>query len=247
MRNSVVWLRPQLHYEAVLRIEPNYGVAIAQLTSVYRQRRMWGKALESRLNPYVIAQIKYLQDGDKASFIEALPSDVEVTVINRGNGGAARALISRDLKAALQLFEDTPLGTGVSLIGGLESFNFEPIPLLRALLWFELDNKEQWSAATDEARLLLERLLKDYPEGDPGYGSNLAICYALQGEQEPIDALVAKVRQKTSTPNWSPTRQQHCEMHISIAYLILGDHDKAIETLEAANKMDGPLFVNPRS
>jgi hypothetical protein len=31
---------------------------------------------------------------------------------------------------------------------------------------------------------------------------------------------------------------------IAIAYLILGDNDKAIETLEAASKMDGMIFLN---
>ncbi len=34
------------------------------------------------------------------------------------------------------------------------------------------------------------------------------------------------------------------ETHVAIAYMVLGDHDMAIETLEAASKMDGPIFLN---
>ena len=33
-------------------------------------------------------------------------------------------------------------------------------------------------------------------------------------------------------------------MHIAICYLVLGENNKAIETLEAASKMDGPIFLN---
>ncbi len=33
-------------------------------------------------------------------------------------------------------------------------------------------------------------------------------------------------------------------MHIAIAYLPLGENNKAIDTLETASKMDSPIFPN---
>ena len=47
----------------------------------------------------------------------------------------------------------------------------------------------------------------------------------------------------TASKYWKYLSQVFCEMHIAIAYLVLGDHDKAIETLEAASQMESPLFL----
>ncbi len=81
-----------------------------------------------------------------------------------------------------------------------------------------------------------------YPEPNPIELPKLR--QALKGERRPIGSLIARIREQTSTNNWKCARKQQCEMHIAIAYLVLGDHDKAIETLEAASEMEGPLFLN---
>ena len=246
----------QLHFEAVLRLEPNYGSAVYQLTTVYIRRKMWEKAIE-HLQSYSDtmpgpgqrhskAQLQYFQEGDKRVLLQDQFSLEEMPA--RGPlrmWDAKHAVISRDLQAALKHVEATELGYEFVLLGsiGETPFQFAPFPLLRTLLWFELEDEQQWIVAAEEACSHLERLLKDYPEGDPRYRSNLVICHALQGEREPIDALVTNLREQTRTPNWQYARQQQCEMHIAIAYLILGDQEKAIETLEAANKIDGPIYL----
>lgn len=43
---------------------------------------------------------------------------------------------------------------------------------------------------------------------------------------------------------WKYRPQARCEMLLAIALLVLVDHDKAIETLEAASKMDRPILLN---
>ncbi|MDA0348788.1 MAG: hypothetical protein O3C20_15460 [Verrucomicrobia bacterium] len=55
---------------------------------------------------------------------------------------------------------------------------------------------------------------------------------------------ISEVRAQTSSPKWHYRRGDLTEMHIAICYLVLGDNDKAIETLEVASKMSGPIFLN---
>ena len=59
-----------------------------------------------------------------------------------------------------------------------------------------------------------------------------------------MESIIQKIRSLTDAGNWKFRRQVDCEMKIAVAYLVLGEHDRAIETLEAATKMDGPIFLN---
>jgi TolB-like protein len=246
----------QLHYEAVLRLEPNYSFAVSQLATVYMQRGMWEKAnelLNSRTDQertkgsqYLRALFKYLHEGDKSSLLESDWQSIADEEFFPVNYTPNRALIARNLEEALRLIEDFESNNEFSLITGIgeTTFHFITLPLLQALLWFELNNEEKWLEEAEKAHMHLQRLSREFLEGDPRYQSNLMISHALKGERNPIDSLAAKVRKKTRMPNWQFARQVQCEMHIAIAYLVLGDHDKAIETLEAASKMDGPIFLN---
>ncbi|MDA0345857.1 MAG: tetratricopeptide repeat protein [Verrucomicrobia bacterium] len=63
-------------------------------------------------------------------------------------------------------------------------------------------------------------------------------------QRELMESTIAKVRERTSLENWKYKQQVQCEIQIAIAYLVLGDHDKAIDILEAASKMEGPIFLN---
>ena len=78
----------------------------------------------------------------------------------------------------------------------------------------------------------------------PTYLSSLIICYALSGETDLITATVDRVREQTRLEYWKYDYQLICEIQIAICYLILGDHDQALSTLEAASKLDGPIFLN---
>ena len=53
-----------------------------------------------------------------------------------------------------------------------------------------------------------------------------------------------RIRKQTSQFNWKYARQKQCEIHIAVAYIVLGDHEKAIEALQAASEMDGPIALN---
>jgi tetratricopeptide (TPR) repeat protein len=115
---------------------------------------------------------------------------------------------------------------------------------MKALIWFELGNREQWHVAAEKAKVGFKDIVAMDPIADPDFWSNLAICYALTGERDLMEKTISEVRAKTSSANWHYRRGDLTEMHIAICYLVLGDNDKAIETLEAASKMDGPIFLN---
>jgi hypothetical protein len=59
-----------------------------------------------------------------------------------------------------------------------------------------------------------------------------------------MESLIPDIRNKTENVNRKFRFQVECELHIAIAYLVFGDHDKAIATLEAASKIPSPIFLN---
>ncbi len=59
-----------------------------------------------------------------------------------------------------------------------------------------------------------------------------------------MESVIANVRELTILPYWKFINQVESEIHIAIAYLVLGDNDRAIEILEKGSKMDSFLFLN---
>ena len=59
-----------------------------------------------------------------------------------------------------------------------------------------------------------------------------------------MEGILTKVRERSGTPNNQYRFQVKCEAQIAMAYLVLGDDDKAIETLERPNQLKGPLHLN---
>ena len=55
---------------------------------------------------------------------------------------------------------------------------------------------------------------------------------------------MASARELISASDHKYVSQLASEFHFAICYLVLGDHDKAIEILEAASKLDSPIFLN---
>ena len=57
-------------------------------------------------------------------------------------------------------------------------------------------------------------------------------------------SLIPKVRKLASHPVQKYRWQAACEIQIAIAYMVLGDEEKAIDILEGANQMKSHLFLN---
>ncbi|MCZ6671693.1 MAG: hypothetical protein O7C75_02015 [Verrucomicrobia bacterium] len=116
--------------------------------------------------------------------------------------------------------------------------------LLRHFLYFELGEKENLLKEAEKARDEWETIVAAYPKVKPQYYAHLAICYALEGDREQVESITPKIRALTETVNWKFRRQADCELKIAVAYLVLGDHEKAIEILQDASRLPSPIFVN---
>ena len=113
-----------------------------------------------------------------------------------------------------------------------------------SLIWFVRGNEAQWLFEVEKAKRFLKGMVENDALADPVYRSNLAICYALEGDREKMESAMVKVRESTAGSLWKFRRQARCEAHIAICYLILGENDKAIEILEAANQMNPSFLLN---
>ncbi|MCZ6673018.1 MAG: hypothetical protein O7C75_08765, partial [Verrucomicrobia bacterium] len=247
----------QYHMEAVLRKDPLSLRSNNDLVNVYAARGMWDKVFplieenlqhSDDLDHWKIrsAQAKYLQTGDRNALIAAIGA---IPSFRNENGKKTwEALVRRDYSESLRQlklrdadirfrFLDLRLPRNMSM-------SIRNSYLLAALVHFELKEKMNWTAESEKAKASLQPITQVDPMADPDYSSNLAICYALEGDRERMEATIQAVREKTNTEIFRFSLQAACEMHIAIAYLVLGENDKAIETLEAASKMDGILFLN---
>ena len=116
--------------------------------------------------------------------------------------------------------------------------------LLSALVHFELDEREKWIVESEKAKAYLQNIVEIDSLANPFFQNNLALCYALEGNRQQMEATIQAVRKKTSTEYRRFRWKAKSELHIAICYLILGDQDKALSTLEAASQLEGPTFVN---
>jgi len=190
--------------------------------------------------------LKYKQTGDRQAFIAAL--EVIPGYLNSPIRKAWMALQARDYPSAIKNLEelnpdsffDSYNYTGSRTV----SMDLHPLNLVNALIWFELGNQEKWLIETEKAKTHLIEIVENAPLADPWYWSNLTIGYALEGERGQMERTINKARELTRSEYYKYFNQVESEMHIAIAYLVLGDHDKAIETLEAASKMDSSIFLN---
>jgi len=243
--------------EAAIRADPLDFPIIFRTVSCYQRLGMWEKGraqiqrnLERRPDlifwSTLLASHNYLQTGDRDAYVEGLKS---LRGSDEGNSyiEAVVATISRDLSRALELVDDSPAKNtyDLSLAHYFDfKFSLRSRESMKALIWFELGNREQWQIAAEKAKVGFKDIVAMDPIADPDFWSNLAICHALTGERDLMEQTIAEVRKRTSSPNWRYRRGDLTEMHIVICYLVFGDNDKAIETLEAASKMDGPIFLN---
>ena len=241
----------QQHLEAAVRTDPLSPFNNHRLLSVYKSREYWEKArtlIQSHLDRGYdkdswerrMAELEYYQFGNTERLISALTNIPSFK--DNPRVIMMRELQSQNYEGALLAYEDVSVGqmdTFGFLSGTWSQTYLSPSDLVSALLFFELRDKEKYQKVANELKKKLENILKQDPLASPAYRSNLTICYALLEDRTLVDSTVAKAREQTRY-----TRSANTELHIAIAYLVLGDHDKAIETLEAASKMDGPIFLN---
>jgi tetratricopeptide (TPR) repeat protein len=241
----------QHHGEAAVRIDPLLWLANDRLTDTYVRRRIWDKAIaliqknatRSEDNRWTrkLTSTQYLHTGDKNAFgkaIELLPGYSEDSYLQ-----LKRSLIARDYSnALLHLADLDPEGRSWLEYHSRSGFTIR-LPLVASLIWFVQDDKSKWLAEVAIARANYEERTEN-PMGVPTIWSQLSICYALEGKTDQMESVIAEAREKALHPYYKYTNQAEVEMNIAICYLVLGDHDKAIETLEAASGLDSPLFLN---
>jgi len=253
----------KLYIEDGFRREPFFPSGPVRLFLIYTLKEMWAEAealIQRNLNLYADHELsdRLLFWKDMASYLEFLKTgDKEAYNFevdhNLTNPDPSREFLSslfhRKLTESLKSIEDYD-SKGVSLTWGgqyvssLMVLYLEPLKLVKSLINFELNEKEEWLENAQEAKDQFERIVEGYPKVKPNHLAALAICYALESNREKVEATIPKIRELTENVNWRFREQASCEMRIAIAYLVLGDHDKAIETLEAASKMDSPIFLN---
>ena len=118
--------------------------------------------------------------------------------------------------------------------------------LVSALNWFELDDQEHWLEESEKAKIHLESIVELNPLPAPWYWADLAICYALEDNRALMEQAIVKTREVSHTTFWRYGQEAGCEMLIAVAYLVLGENDEAIDTLEKACNMDSQFILNRR-
>lgn len=186
----------------------------------------------------------YLQYGNLTEYITKISDGIEPL---DGAGGIWLALANRDHFKASEEISKRRLGWLYMLSEANPSYDrglrIAPNSLLAALNWFALGKKDEWQTEAAIARDLLESRAAQSDLVDPSDSSLLAICYALEGNREKVESLILEARELASDEGRRFRYQALCEMHIAIAYTVLGEYEEAIATLEAASRLHSPLAV----
>lgn len=237
----------QHHAESAYRIEPLNLKVIGQLEGIYRSRGLWDKALpverrvlelnlaEEETQGYWQARVaynEYMLSGDRQSYLdglEALPDFQE-----RPRQMAWHAIVSRKDASSFDDLRSLELPAS-SLLTGLEA---------GFLLLNEAGGMEQHQTALQGALDWLDNYLKDNPNGNSWYFGARAIFEALSGDRSGMESAVAKAREFAVSPNAEPLGRASTEIKVAMAYIVLGDDQKAIEILEAASQMPSRTPLN---
>ena len=241
------------HYlERLIRINPNVdgNSAYFWLNRVYRKQQKWDEARhllrqarERSNNPRVwrirSAYIDFLEFGDKEPFLsefgllpykEMSPSDLRRVF-----------LFSRKPDDRINLLEEYR-GTGFG--SEFLDLNLGSKSLATALHWLDLGEREKFLREIKQTRTYLKEIVDINPMPAPYYWGAMAVCEGSVGNVKLLEEAIARTREITNDPFWKYRQQVNCEVLIAIAYLVLGDHDKAIDILEAAIHMDSLFFLN---
>lgn len=199
--------------------------------------------LNDRLSGYQfgIAINAFFRTGDANRFIEKL----DVSNLGLGINRARRVNIS--IESALSLIESSSEMRAYSMFGsGAQPKFFRIIPLqfIVALIHFERNEPNHWMLEAEKAAAYLTSMIEDNPKADPIIWSMLSICHALQNDREEMLRTLEKARELCRDPFWEFMQKQNCEFHIAIPYLVLGETEKTLETLEEASQLKSSTFLN---
>ncbi|MDA0348070.1 MAG: hypothetical protein O3C43_10025 [Verrucomicrobia bacterium] len=235
-------------FEEYLQSDPLDQIVEQLLIRVYAERGLWEQARDLSTKRYkrtgdrrMLIEMEYLSSGDKRAFVEnmeRLPG-----ILDDAYGKAWSSLQKRNLEQARILFENWD-NQGFEFFSWGNDLTFEPVDLMMSLIHFELGEKEDSILAAQKAKDFLVNSLAgtEYQAADEW--ASLAICYALLGDGEEMKKAIEQARKVVLTARRSYRDHAKSEVQIAVSQLVLGDHDQALSTLEAASKMDGPLFVN---
>ena len=251
----------QLHLEYSTRIEPFQASGQIRLFNVYLLKRDWVRAdalikrnlqlHEGRTSSWLpkfwrsrLSYLEFLKTKEKALY----KIDAESTDEYSDPGEVVAAIMARDLEQSLEFLEThapSSVGLTVGIIRGptLYGWRIDSADVVKALVCFELGRKEECLNWARQAKDRLEEIVAGYHLAKPEDFAELAICYALEGDRERVEATIPKIRALTENVNWQFRAQASSEMKIAVAYLILGDNEKAIELLVNASQLNSPLFV----
>ena len=244
----------QHQLEVAMLYDPLSQYMHRRLYQHYQLRRYWDKArnmVDKNLDRTAskdfwrqkLVELNYLQYGNKQTFVSemaALPLSQE-----NPEGKLAYALFSRNYQNALSSLEEMDSDSSVGFFNvNDETFSIESKDLLSALIWFAEGNLEQSRREAEKALNYWQALVEGALDPSPESLGQLIICQSLLGQREAMESNIMKARQLTTEPYWKYSDQAKLEVIIAICYLVLGEHDKAIEALETASKMDGPIFLN---
>ncbi len=240
----------QHYFEESLRVDPLVWGTNYTLMRVYQERGFWDKArvlIERNLargdrEPYWMRQLAHLnfyRTGDEQAYalefkrISEYEENIDLVY--------SAALLSRDYQEVLRHLGEFDEGEFGGLLWGMD---LRSRSLAEALILFELGDPANSVVKSKSARTNLEARIAANPLATPNRKSNLLICYALEGDRSRFESSLADVRDYAKSTYWRYNYLQSVEIHIAIAYLIFGEQDKAIDTLEAASDLDGREFFN---
>jgi tetratricopeptide (TPR) repeat protein len=190
----------------------------------------------------LLAESRYLETGDQKAFVNDLQSSPH---FRENTMDQFRfALLDRDYTNATTHLADLDQEWGLKFFEGYIHFRIWHPRLLQALIFFEQDEEDKAMVEVENVKTYYEETTGGNSILRPYHWSELSICYALEGKADRMELAKVKAREITDLPYYKYRNQARNEVRIAIAYLVLDDHDKAIETLEAASKMDGSILLN---
>jgi serine/threonine protein kinase/tetratricopeptide (TPR) repeat protein len=120
-------------------------------------------------------------------------------------------------------------------------FHYIPNTLQYARIYMYMGNKDLAKKHYDEARSILESKIKERPE-DARFHSSLAIAYAGLGRKE--DAMrEGELAVEIQPLNKEAMRRPHRVEDLARIYVMVDEHDKAINQLEDLLSIPGPISI----
>ena len=237
------------HFEQLLRITPLHKYRNELLLLIYWYLEEWELArglIETNLRregdavfwETALAQSQFLQTGNWQALYEkyAAASDT------RENANIIKAIFERDFDAASKILETTSDQTEISLFADpVEWIGLNDKGLIQGLISLERGELEKSRQFAVETRTRLTAALEDENGDDDTITCLLAICHALERQEEAMGAAIVEARELAGSQPW--LKKLKTEFLVAIAHVAQGKTDRALETLEAAKELPGFILL----